>query len=494
MKIRIRKLKESLVSQMIAIVLFRKGGFFAAFILFFMIVAASSQRLYSQEENSEIKNGENYGHDKENINKLSWNGLPLISYNSDDGFGYGARVYATSYKKGYAPFKWQTWAQYYKTTKKRENHEVYFDLVEGPGIPFRIRLNAGYARYQSAQYYGYGNYQNIQRNQKIVNGEVAVVENIPDSPDVYQFSGKLGEEISLNSNGGINPGRRILRERQNKFFLYDRVEPFGLASLSNWISRSNFKWWTAFRSTRYSIDSYEKDRDDGEAEPNVKTKIDLDQPEGYEALEKARIINLFRAALIYDSRPREREKNPDRGVYSEIHMAVSGKSIGSHYTFHKTTMIHRQYISLFDDFFHSRKKELVFAYRLLGQKAVGDAPFFEFGRVYSSFEESEGLGGTYGLRGYPSNQFVDSVMAMANTELRYTFAHKNWLGGMDWILLGYYDTGRVAPTIREMNSKGMHIAWGGGIRIVWVKNTIISISSGVSKYESFTAFSFNHMF
>ena len=455
--------------------IFSKKSGFHYFALLFFIPAL----IFSEEKNPE---------------RIAWTGLPLPSYNSDDGFGFGARVYATRYSESFAPYKWQMWIQYYKTTKKRENHEFKLDFLEGPGMPFRMILRGGYVRYQSAQFYGYGNYQNIKGNQKIVSGEIPVLDNLPRDQDVLQFDGKYGEEISLNSAGGINPGRRILRERQNKYFMYDRVEPYGMVSFENWIASSRFKWWTAFRSTRYSIGSYYRDRDDGEAEQNGRTKIDIDQPTGYDALEMPRFVNFLRLALVYDSRPKKREKNPDSGILSDVHTALSGKTIGSAYTYYKTTITHRQYINLFKGFLSPRNKELVFAYRLLGQKTVGEAPFFEFGRIYTFIEDSEGLGGTYGIRGYPSNQFVDRVMALANTELRYTFSHKNWLGGMDWILLGFYDTGRVAPEIRDMTAKGMHMAWGGGIRVVWQENTVINISTGVSKYESFTAFSFSHMF
>ena len=149
---------------------------------------------------------------------------------------------------------------------------------------------------------------------------------------------------------------------------------------------------------------------------------------------------------------------------------------------------------LFPGFFNPQDRELVFAYRILGQKTTGDVPFYELGRIYTSRESAEGLGGNGGLRGYPANQFVYRVMGMANFEMRLTTFSVDALGGIDFIFLGYYDVGRVAPTNREMTLKGLHRAYGGGVRLLWQENVVINISYGRSQFESNFNFGFNHMF
>jgi hemolysin activation/secretion protein len=116
------------------------------------------------------------------------------------------------------------------------------------------------------------------------------------------------------------------------------------------------------------------------------------------------------------------------------------------------------------------------------------------GRIYTMRESALGLGGNGGIRGYPANQFVDRMMTVFNTELRLTSFKVSALGGIDFVILGYYDVGRVAHSWEDWQAKDMHRAGGGGLRLVWQKNTIINISSGRSKYESNTNFSFNHMF
>ena len=432
---------------------------------------------------------------------ISWTGLPLISFNSDDGFGYGARVIATQPDATLKPFKYQIWGQYYKTTKGRENHEVKFDILDFLGTGLRFKVQGGFVRFNSAQYYGLGNYQDIQKNTAIRKGELPINENIPSVRDFYQIN-EWNEELTLNQNfatsqglDGINPGRRIIRERQNKFFLYDRVEPYGSIITEDFIGQSNFKWQLGYRLTRYRLDTFYGDFDDGEGEPNSRTLIDIDRPHGYDATERRKYVSLPRVGFIYDSRPRDREKDPNSGIFSDIHYVGSGKGTGSDYSFQKVTLTWRHYIEVGHGFFHAMGQEMVLAYRFQGHETFGDAPFYELEKVYSAEETARGLGGGYGLRGYPSGQFVDKVMAMANGEMRYTFAKTGFLGGMNFVALAYYDIGQVAPTRAELSmDRGFHKAWGGGIRMIWKKNTVVNISHGFSAYEAYTAFDFGHMF
>ncbi|MBL8021293.1 MAG: hypothetical protein JNM27_16605 [Leptospirales bacterium] len=433
---------------------------------------------------------------------LKFTGLPLISFSTDDGIGKGVRVYATYYEEGYAPFKFQAYGQYYKTTFGYEYHEGSLDMLNFLGLGLRLRLNAGLERTLNAQWYGYGNYHDLRRIKKIKSGEIPINENTPpaNQRDYYQYD----DDITLNtlaltspSTAGLrafNPSRRILRESQNKYFYYDRIKPFANLSTENFIGETNFKWFVGFRGQSYKIQSYQNDKENGNTVPNIKTLIDNEQPFGYDATEKRRFVNGLRGALAYDSRPRQRESNPNGGIFTDIHVEGVGKGTGSHYSYTRTTATFRQYIDVAPSFFNSYDRELVFAYRLLGQKTHGNVPFFEAGRIYTMRENAEGLGGNGGVRGYSANQFVDRVMTIANAEVRLTTFKIGALGGMDFVILGYHDEGRVAPTVKEIDGKGWHKANGGGIRIVWQRNTVINISYGRSQYGSNGNFSFNHLF
>ena len=453
-------------------------------------------------------------------------GLPLVSFSTDDGFGYGLRIFGTNYVEGVDPFDYQMYVQYYKTTLGFEYHEVALDTLNFLGTPYRVKFNAGFARTLNAQWYGRGNFHDLQKEQKIKNGELPTGENIPEVADipirkdqkdipegwewvrsfdspyltlnrkaVDNFQDFLEREPQRHKTSDIvnTKGREYYRQTQNKFYNYDRIRPFATASTEQFIGSSNFKYFLGFRGQRYRIQSYKNDIDSGDRLPNNQTLIDLERPTGYDATEKERFVNGVRGAIAYDSRPREREKNPNTGIFADLHVEGVGKGTGSHYTFTRVTATWRHYIDIFPSLFNPAG-ELVFAYRIQGQETFGDVPFFEAGRIYTMDEANEGIGTNRGVRGYAANQFVDTVMGMVNTELRWTFAKTGFLGGMDFVMLAYYDTGRVADKWENMTSDGMHNAVGGGIRMVWQKNTIVNISYGRSKYGVNGNFSFNHMF
>lgn len=453
----------------------------------FFILLISFNNLLSQDK-------------KEDLKGLKFTGIPLISFSTDDGFGYGVRIYGTYYEEGYAPFKFQTYGQFYQTTKGFEYHEFSLDSLKFLGSPFRVRMNIGIERYLNAQYYGFSNYQDLPRQKKIKAGELAINENYQSTPTLY----KVNDKITLNTNFLNNPNpfdltnynksEKELRESQDKYFNYDSIKPFFTITSEDFIGNTNFKWFAGIRLQRYKIQSYQNDVDKGQFYPNIKTKIDHEQPIGYDATEKPRYVNTVRLAFAYDSRPRIRELNPNDGIFTDFHYEGAGKATGANYTFNRFTLTWRQYIEIFSNIFKPMDKELVFAYRIQTQKTDGNVPFFEAGRIYTMRESALGMGGNNGIRGYPANQFVDRVMGVFNTELRFTTFRVSALGGIDFVLLAYYDVGRVAPSYKEFAMKDFHRAFGGGIRLVWQRNTIINISYGRSQYEANGNFSFNHMF
>jgi hypothetical protein len=486
-----------------------------AFFISLALVFSSAYAQGPDEAGETAPDGESAaGAGSEDPQGLRFTALPLPSYNDDIGFTYGLRVIGTYYEKNYDPFRFQVWGQYLASTKGFEDHAINLDALDFLGTGLRFKVRAGFERTLNAQYYGFSNFQDIQQIQKIQTGEVPVGENIPDTRTILRgdqlaersnyFDPAFSDEFNLNENiltspfstSSINPGTRILRERQNKYFYYDRIRPYLEVSTQDFIGESNFVFFVGLRGQRYKIQSYYEDRDDGEAEANSKTLIDVEQPLGYDAVEtgERRYVNMARVALAYDSRPRVRELNPNEGIFTDIHYEAAGKWSGSHYDFQRLTLTWRQYFDIAPSFFNSFGHEFVFAYRVLGQETFGDVPFYEMGRIYTMNESSEGLGGADGIRGYPSNQFVDKVMTLGNAEVRYTFARVGWLGGIDFQGMYFYDIGRVAPGWQDWQPKGMHKAWGPGISLVWQRNTIVTIFLGRSEFETFTAFKLSHMF
>lgn len=83
-------------------------------------------------------------------------GIPLVSYNTDLGFGIGAVGGAYYYSPGYTPYRHAMSAQFFLTTEGVRNHYISYD---GPNLLGRARLKvrAEYRRDLFFPFYGVGN-------------------------------------------------------------------------------------------------------------------------------------------------------------------------------------------------------------------------------------------------------------------------------------------------------------------------------------------------
>ncbi len=82
--------------------------------------------------------------------------LPLVSFNSDQGVGYGAVAGAYFYSPGYTPYRHAIAIQAFATTTGVRNHYLRYD---GPRLlgPFRLEARFEYRRELLAPYFGGGN-------------------------------------------------------------------------------------------------------------------------------------------------------------------------------------------------------------------------------------------------------------------------------------------------------------------------------------------------
>ncbi|MCI0671223.1 MAG: BamA/TamA family outer membrane protein [Myxococcaceae bacterium] len=83
-------------------------------------------------------------------------GVPLVSYNSDFGLGYGAAGGMYIYGPGHRPYRHAISAQLYRSTRGVENHFVRYD---GPGLigPLRVEARLELKRELRAPFFGVGN-------------------------------------------------------------------------------------------------------------------------------------------------------------------------------------------------------------------------------------------------------------------------------------------------------------------------------------------------
>ena len=100
---------------------------------------------------------------KQRASQRHWDlvGLPLLSFTSDRGTGYGA--YAAAFLRGdispeqKAPYHLSLGGQFYQTTGGYAFHKLLFDIPNVAKSGIRLDLDSGYESWDSAWYFGLGN-------------------------------------------------------------------------------------------------------------------------------------------------------------------------------------------------------------------------------------------------------------------------------------------------------------------------------------------------
>ena len=143
---------------------------------------------------------------------------------------------------------------------------------------------------------------------------------------------------------------------------------------------------------------------------------------------------------------RDNQDYPRRGGFYQATAELAGL-LGGSASFDKYSLDVRRY--------HPLGKKAVFAARLLVGSLTGDAPYLEQFLI----------GGGESLRGYPTDRFVGTNMAVLNTELRVPFG-KN-LVAVAFVDMGDAWGGNIAgePTISGDTSFTAHLGYGLGIRV-----------------------------
>lgn len=196
----------------------------------------------------------------------------------------------------------------------------------------------------------------------------------------------------------------------------------------------------------------------------------------------------LKGGIVYDSR--DTETDPTRGIWSEAVLCGSPDWIDRKgYDHLKLTAVLRQYVPL-------AGSTLTFAYRLGFQGTLaGHAPFYvqsNINTLYMRQTYSEGLGGTFSLRGIYRNRIVGDGMAWMNAELRLRFLHfrlfrQNWY----FVVNPFADAGMVVtpfrkerqqaahlPEIYSRDKETLHGSAGVGAKAVMNQNFVLSVEWG----------------
>jgi hypothetical protein len=402
--------------------------------------------------------------------KQGWNfgGLPVVSFDSDLGFQYGALANLYHYGDGsrYPLYDHSFYLEASWFTKGSGIFRFYYDsdrLIRG----IRTSVDISFMPDQAFYLYGYNGYEAVYNKPWITEG---------------------AEDYKT----------RLFYRYHREFFRFK-------ADFQGDIVRKKLYWLAGLDF--YNIYSADIDQQKFDIPDSVSTLFDQ-YKEWYiipESEKSGGRFTVLKLGLVFDTR--DNEPNPWRGIWTEIILASAPKPLSSmERGFMKLAITHRQYFTLI-------KERLTFAYRLAFQTTIaGYTPTYAqtimyYSRMTGAY--NEGLGGIKTLRGISRNRIVGDGWVMGNFELRYRFLYFQWIK-QNWYLAiaGFFDTGRVISLIDvedvvtagnglenyypqgesevdyfDFGAERFHNSVGGGLYIAMNQNFIIAINFGKALNE-----------
>ena len=387
--------------------------------------------------------------------KTGWGfgGVPAVAYNSDTGFLYGIVFEAYNYGAGthYPDYDYTIKPTWTRTTKGSGENTLFFDSKYLLPKDIRVTAYAGYLTEQALPFYGFNGYESHY------------------TP---------GFENADSSNYVT---RMYYRHERNTLRL--------TADFQKSVISENLRVIAGFGYIDTKVDTVdEHGLNEGKEEDllpeNAPTLYDDYVDSGFIKSTEAHggLTNFIKLGLVYDTR--DNEPNPMSGLWTELLLTSYPSFLGSDFSFTTLTATHRQYFTLIE-------KDLSFAYRVGYQQQLGEPPFFMLPWYQSSYKMTEGLGGSKSLRGILMNRIVGKSILLANLEARWKF-FRTTIGGQNLYLAlnGFSDMGQVlspyeveGKTLPFATDEGLHLSYGGGLRIVLNENFIIAVDYGMASDE-----------
>ncbi len=418
-------------------------------LLFTVVLSLLISLAYAQDDTKpeNVKTGLNVG------------GIPVVAFDSDLGFQYGALANLYFYGNG------STYPEY--------RHSLYFEVsryTKGSGInrffydskylipKIRVTADISYLTEQALNFYGFNGYQSV-----------------------------------YNSAWETDLSRMYYRQDRSRF----RVT----LDLQGKLKYDNLRWIAGFASFNDKIASVDIATMNEGKESDLLPTLDSIPGlfENYaawgiipDAEKNGGMTNYIKAGLVYDSR--DNEPNPMKGIWTEATVVTAPGFIGNDFPHTKLNITHRQYFTVI-------KNDLSFAYRISYQQTIsGHTPFYMQTNIVTSFlrgANSDGLGGSKSLRGILRNRIVGDGIAYGNAELRWKFVRFTLLKQNIYLgLNAFVDAGMVTKEI-EIDKSGipaeidqseffntekdkLHLGYGAGFRFAMNQNFIIAVDYGMA--------------
>ncbi len=416
-------------------------------VLLSSFAAAQSDTISKTEKKDKIKKGWTFG------------ALPVVAYDADMGFQYGALAQFFDYGDGtiYPEYKQTFYVEVSRFTKGSGVNQLFYDskyLIPGN---IRITADLDYLTERALDFYGFNGYE--------ANYEPGVTDQESD------------EYIS-----------RV-------YYKHERFMLRAMADFQGRIIGEKLRWLAGInyfniKTATVDIERMNKGKKEDKQLPDTTLLYDEYVKYGLISQDEKNGGShaILKLGLIYDTR--DNEAAPNKGIWSEVLvMACPAFISSSPKGFTQLAVAHRQFFTLFPKF--------VLAYRLAYQGTIaGTAPFYIQPYLFTSYAlttKPDGLGGSRTIRGVMRNRVVGDGAVNANLELRYKF-WKTYLFRQNFYLglLGFFDAGMVVqdrPINQDLVTENPsfffdsqqdrpHFGTGLGLRAALNENFIIAVDYG----------------
>jgi hypothetical protein len=420
------------------------------FLTFALAILAISLTANAQDSTLQKKNSKS---------GFSFGAVPVIAFDSDIGFKYGALVNLYDYGDGsiYPGYKHSLYLEWSRTTKGSGINQITYDskyLI--PGI--RVSGEVSYLTEKNLDFYGYNGYKVY-----------------------YNSHYENDQDTAYISRMFYRQDRKLLRLRadfQGKLKVDKLSWVAGIVYYDVKLDTVDINKLNEGKSAEDKLPYVNGGLFGNYADWNVLPGNELDGGSS----------TLLKGGLVYDSR--DNEPNPMKGIWTDLMLLVDPGLFGGNNAYGKYVFTHRQYFTLLPD-------KLSFVYRLSYQgKLFGTTPSYMLPFAFSSgrYTDRDGLGGAKTMRGILRDRVVGEDVAFANFEIRWKFirtvvAKQNiYLALSGFTDMGLVtreykvDTKNVPDTERKIffpdDNEGIHQSLGAGFRVGLNENFIVAVDYG----------------
>lgn len=395
--------------------------------------------------------------------------IPIIGYDPDTGFNFGAGV--SLFQNGkkdspffrIAPYRQLILTQFIATNKKVYQFSAYYDQPYFMDTPWRIRGELELYRNPIYNYFGIGS-----------NGTALTYPGSTRAFGSYRdYKNALDETVNGTTYSHYDE------------FKYNKVAVRGAAEYD--LVGGLLRPLVGFQVAHVWVSDYS-----GQVSGNVvqqSTHLQDDCNSGRAIGCKGGYDVYVKLGMTFDTR--DFEPDPRKGVILSTISEFSPKFLGSSFNYGRWTTA----IMGFGDILRYKTQQLVITGRFTYSWQFGSVPFYSMNMIAMEDQDRPSLGGIETLRGYALNRFIGPVTLLTNTELRYTFFQFNvFKQNIKLMAVPFLDFGRVFDSNTQISFRDWKLGGGAGLHLAWNLSTVVSFDYAFSPEDQAFYMDIGHQF